>query len=81
MRVAVLDDYQGVALEMADWSTLPRGTQVQVFRDHLVGTDAVAERLKDFEIVAILLTWPSGQGAQPECARKDAWLPSIEKNE
>ncbi len=54
MRVAVLDDYQGVALEMADWSTLPRGTQVQVFRDHLVGTDAVAERLKDFEIVVIM---------------------------
>lgn len=54
VRVAVLDDYQGVALEMADWSTLPRGTQVQVFRDHLVGTDAVAERLKDFEIVVIM---------------------------
>lgn len=54
MRVAVLDDYQGVALEMADWSTLPRETQVQVFRDHLVGTDAVAERLKDFEVVVIM---------------------------
>ena len=54
MRVAILDDYQGVALEMADWSTLPRETQVQVFRDHLVGTDAVAERLKDFEIVVIV---------------------------
>ncbi len=54
MRVAVLDDYQGVALEMADWSTLPQEMQVQVFRDHLVGTDAVVERLKDFEIVVIM---------------------------
>src|SRR5207302_1847365 len=34
-RVAVLDDYQGVALEMANWSTLPSDCQVQVFRDHL----------------------------------------------
>ena len=54
MRVAILDDYQGVALEMTDWSTLPREMQVQVFRDHLADTDAVAERLKDFEIVVIM---------------------------
>lgn len=54
MKVAVLDDYQGVALRMADWSTLSQDTQLQVFRDHLVSTDAVAERLRDFEIVAIM---------------------------
>jgi hypothetical protein len=33
-RVAVLDDYQGVALEMADWSALAPDCRVQVFRDH-----------------------------------------------
>ncbi len=54
MRVAVLDDYQGVALEVADWGTLPQGTQVQVFRNHLADTDAVAERLQDFEVVVIM---------------------------
>ena len=54
MRVALLDDYQGVVLEMADWNTLPRETQIQVFRDHLADIDAVAERLKDFEIVVIV---------------------------
>ena len=41
-RVAVLDDYQGVALEMANWNTLPSDCQVQVFRDHL--TDLAARR-------------------------------------
>jgi len=53
-QVAVLDDYQGVALEMADWSVLPPDTKVRVFRDHLSDQDAVAERLKDFEIVVAM---------------------------
>jgi hypothetical protein len=50
-RVAVLDDYQDVALQMADWNVLPLDTKVQVFRDHLANPEAVAERLKDFDIV------------------------------
>jgi phosphoglycerate dehydrogenase-like enzyme len=53
-RVAVLDDYQDVALQMADWSGLPPDTKVQVFRDHLANLEAVAERLKDFDIVVAM---------------------------
>lgn len=53
-RVAVLDDYQGVARQMADWSTLPPGTDVQVFTDHLADEGRVAERLRDFEIVVAM---------------------------
>jgi phosphoglycerate dehydrogenase-like enzyme len=53
-RVAVLDDYQDVALQMADWNALPSDTKVQVFRDHLSNPEAVAERLKDFDIVAVM---------------------------
>src|SRR5437870_1310280 len=53
-RVAVLDDYQGVALEMANWSTLPSDCQVQVFRDHLTDLTALAERLSHFEIVTCM---------------------------
>ena len=53
-RVAILDDYQGVALEMADWSVLPPECQVQVFRDHLTDLDAVADRLQDFEVVTCM---------------------------
>ena len=50
-RLAILDDYQNVALRMADWKTLPAGTEVVVFEDHLSELDAVAARLADFEIV------------------------------
>ena len=31
LKVAVLDDYQGVAADMADWSSLPDGTEVEYF--------------------------------------------------
>jgi phosphoglycerate dehydrogenase-like enzyme len=53
-RVAVLDDYQDVALKMADWQMLPADATVQVFRDHLADPEALAERLKDFDIVVAM---------------------------
>ena len=51
VRIAILDDYQDVALQMTDWSVLPKDVEVQVFRDHVKDQDAVVERLKDFDIV------------------------------
>jgi phosphoglycerate dehydrogenase-like enzyme len=50
-RVALLDDYQAVALRMADWKSLPSDTDVVVFQDHLVDEAALATRLADFDIV------------------------------
>ena len=54
VRVAVLDDYQDVARKMTDWSVLPADVEVEVFRDHLTDQAAVAERLKDFDIVVAM---------------------------
>ncbi len=51
VRVALLDDYQNVAMQMADWSTLPPDTEVQVFQDHLFKGDALVARLQDFDII------------------------------
>jgi phosphoglycerate dehydrogenase-like enzyme len=53
-KIAVLDDYQGVALNMADWSAVMARAQVDVFSDHLAGTDAVAERLLPYDIVCVM---------------------------
>ena len=53
-RVAILDDYQHVARRMADWSTLPAGTDVVVFAEHLKDAGAVAARLADFEAVVAM---------------------------
>src|ERR1700730_8271147 len=53
-RVAVLDDYQHVALSLADWSVLDAWATVTVFNDHLADSDAVVERLKPFDIVCVM---------------------------
>ena len=51
MKVAVLDDYQSVAADFADWSSLPSGVEVSFFADHLSEEGALAERLADFDVV------------------------------
>ena len=51
MKVAVLDDYQDVALQAADWSALPEGWEPVVFRDHLAEEDALVNRLQGFDAV------------------------------
>jgi phosphoglycerate dehydrogenase-like enzyme len=53
-KIAVLDDYQGVALKMADWSAVLARADVDVFSDHLDGADAVAERLLPYDIVCVM---------------------------
>ena len=53
-RVAVLDDYQDVALQMADWGALPAAVEVKVFRDHLADEQALVERLQDFAIIVAM---------------------------
>ena len=54
MRLAILDDYQKAALAMADWDGLRPGVEIQTFHDTLASEDAVAERLRDFEIVVAM---------------------------
>jgi phosphoglycerate dehydrogenase-like enzyme len=54
MKVAILDDYQGVALVSADWSRLPEGTEVRVFREHLEDEAVVAEALRPFDVVVAM---------------------------
>src|SRR5882757_9762525 len=54
VRIAVLDDYQHVALSLADWSALDERATVTVFDDHLADSDAVVERLQPFDIVCVM---------------------------
>lgn len=53
-KIAVLDDYQGVALAYADWSAVQARAEVTVFRDHLHDDDAVVERLLPFDAVCVM---------------------------
>jgi phosphoglycerate dehydrogenase-like enzyme len=53
-RIAVLDDYQDVALSLADWSALDARASVTIFNDHLADSDAVVARLQPFDIVCVM---------------------------
>ena len=53
-RIAILDDYQNVAMSMADWRSLPAGVSAEAFSDHLADEDAVARRLAPFGIAVAM---------------------------
>ena len=52
-KIAILDDYQNVALESADWSVLRDRAEITVFQDHLADPDAVIERLLHLLVYAM----------------------------
>src|ERR1700730_14936086 len=53
-KIAVLDDYQQVALESADWSVLRDRADIAVFQNHLADPDAVIKRLLPFDVVCVM---------------------------
>ena len=53
-RVAILDDYQGVALSMADWSSLGAGVSLHPFHERIGSEDELAERLRTFDVVVAM---------------------------
>src|ERR1700724_1871176 len=54
VQVAILDAYQGVALQSADWSLLEGQANVTVFRDHLSDSTTLVERLKPFDVLCVM---------------------------
>src|SRR6185503_1533153 len=54
MRIAVLDDYQGVAREMADWASLGTDCEVVYFREHFSTLEVLEEKLSPFEVVVAM---------------------------
>jgi len=54
IRIAILDDYQNVALSMADWSALSPRATVDVFNDHLAEAQAIIKRLQPYEVVCVM---------------------------
>ncbi|HEY0816469.1 MAG TPA: D-2-hydroxyacid dehydrogenase family protein [Pseudonocardia sp.] len=54
VRVAILDDYQQVALASADFSGLTGRAEVVAFTDHLADPTAVVDRLADFDVVVAM---------------------------
>jgi phosphoglycerate dehydrogenase-like enzyme len=54
MKIAILDDYQNVAAQCADWSQLAASAELTFFNDHLSDVDALVSRLEPFDIVCVM---------------------------
>ena len=55
VKLALLDDYQKVALRMADWDRLKkRGVEITVFHEPFSSVDDAARKLAPFEILGLL---------------------------
>jgi phosphoglycerate dehydrogenase-like enzyme len=51
-KIAILDDYIGVALEYGDWSALPDDAEVTVYRE-AIAPERLVEELAEYEVVVI----------------------------
>src|SRR6266404_4177848 len=54
VKIAILDDYQNVALRIADWSAVAKKADITVFNDHIGQTDALVERLLPFDAICVM---------------------------
>ena len=54
MKVAILDDYQGVALQLADWSGVSKRATIDVFTDHVSDPGDVVARLLPYDVLAVM---------------------------
>src|SRR5688500_15737580 len=53
-RLAILDDYQGVALTRGPWDRLPKDITIEVFRDTITDPEAHAARLALFDAILMM---------------------------
>jgi phosphoglycerate dehydrogenase-like enzyme len=51
-KIAILDDYIGVALEYGDWSGLPGDAEITVYRE-AIPPERLIDELADYEVVVI----------------------------
>ena len=54
MKIALLDDYQNIALQSADWSALQQRAEINVFHDTITNEDDLAARLAPFDVLCIM---------------------------
>ena len=54
IKIAILDDYQAVALHMADWSPLDGRAEIVVYHDHIGDADALVARLAPYDAICVM---------------------------
>ncbi|MEJ0006535.1 MAG: hypothetical protein WDM77_09260 [Steroidobacteraceae bacterium] len=51
IKIAVLDDWQGIARDCADWAALDARAQIRFFSEAFIDEEDAASQLADFDIV------------------------------
>ncbi len=54
MKIAILDDYQKIALQTADWSSIPGNPEITIFQDHVSELEPLVRRLLPFDVLCIM---------------------------
>ncbi|MFY0580603.1 D-2-hydroxyacid dehydrogenase family protein [Cystobacter fuscus] len=54
MKIALLDDYQRVARDFADWTRLPADSELVVFDHHIADREVLLETLQRFEVIVLM---------------------------
>ncbi len=54
MRIAILDDYQNMALKSADWSEVANHGEITVFDDTITHPDTLRARLEPFDVLCVM---------------------------
>ena len=54
MKIAILDDYQNIALRMADWSPVASRAEISVFNDHVADREELVKRLLPFDVICVM---------------------------
>ena len=54
MKIAILDDYQQIAMQSADWGSLPSGTEVNSFAEHIADQAELLRRLPAYDVIVAM---------------------------
>lgn len=54
MKIAILDDYQQVAKQLADWGSLPADTEVDSFAENIADTNELVRRLQPYDVIVAM---------------------------
>jgi len=54
MKIAILDDYQNVALSFANWSALAEMAEITVYKDYLETENDLVSRLLPYQIINVM---------------------------
>ena len=54
MKIAILDDYQQVAMQLAEWDSLPAGTEVHSFAENIAELDELVQRVQSYDVIVAM---------------------------